>query len=105
MVNDRITAASNVLMAASEHERGQDGKMKDAAAGDSVRRAPRLDAVRGAHRVLASCLPGMPLPTELTRLRAMLDAHMFGRDNRTLRDDAVRVAWQIDSLRLSPSGG
>ncbi len=30
--------------------------------------------------------------------RAMLDAYMFGRDRRELRDDAVRVAWQIDSL-------
>jgi hypothetical protein len=48
--------------------------------------------------VLTTCLPGAPLPTDLGKLRAMLDAHMFGRDSRKLRDDAVRVAWQIDSM-------
>jgi len=70
----------------------------------AVSGAPRSDAVRAAHRVLAPCLPNTPLPTDLSRLRAMLDAHMFGRDRRSLRDDAVRVAWQIDSLRPPPAG-
>ena len=58
----------------------------------------QADAVRGAHRVLTCCLPGTSLPTDLAKLRAMLDPHMFGRDRRELRDDAVRVAWQIDSM-------
>jgi hypothetical protein len=61
----------------------------------------RTDAAGLAHRVLTCFRPGRPLPTELPRLRAMLDAHMFGRDKRALRDDAVRVAWQIDSLGSS----
>jgi hypothetical protein len=34
----------------------------------------------------------------------MLDTQMFGRDSRKLRDDAVRVAWQIDSMRQSRAG-
>ena len=62
---------------------------------------PQDEVVRGAHRVLTICLPGKSLPTDLSRLRAMLDPYMFGRDKRALRDDAVRVAWQIDSLRSS----
>lgn len=57
------------------------------------------DGVRRAHRVLRSCLPNALLPTDISRLRGMLDAQMFGRDRRALRDDAVRVAWQIDSSR------
>lgn len=61
-------------------------------------------AVRGAHKVLTLCLPGTSLPTDLSRLRAMLDAHMFGRDSREMRDAAVRVAWQIDSMRRSRAG-
>ena len=59
---------------------------------------PEAEAVRRAHRVLMSCLPNAPLPTDLIRLRGMLDRQMFGRDRRELRDDAVRVARQIDSL-------
>ena len=46
-------------------------------------------------------LPGAALPDELSRVRAMLDAHMFGRDNRASRDDVVEVARQID--RLTPA--
>jgi hypothetical protein len=63
------------------------------------------ELVLGAHRVLTSCLPGKLLPSELSRLRIMLDAHMFGRDKRALRDDAVRVAWQIDSLLPASKAG
>jgi hypothetical protein len=51
--------------------------------------------------VLVQYLPGTPLPSELFKVRAMLDAHMFGRDKRTERDDVVRVARQIDSWRAS----
>ena len=71
--------------------------------GTSVPAIPQAEAVRGAHRVLTCWIPNSSLPTELPKLRAMLDAHMFGRDRRALRDDAVRVAWQIDSLRTSGS--
>jgi hypothetical protein len=69
----------------------------------SVCALPEADVVHGAHRVLRCCVPGTPLPTDLSRLRTMLDAHMFGRDKRSVRDDAVRVAWQIDSLQPSPA--
>jgi hypothetical protein len=62
---------------------------------------PQAEAVRGAHRVLTCWVHSTALPTDLPKLRAMLDAHMFGRDRRAQRDDAVRVAWQIDSLRKS----
>jgi hypothetical protein len=61
--------------------------------------APRADAIRAAQRVLRPCFPGASLPADLWKLRAMLDRHMFGRDRRELRDDAVRVARQIDLLR------
>ena len=71
--------------------------------GTSPSAAPRADAMRAAHRVLRPCLPNTSLPTDLSKLRVMLDAHMFGRDRRALRDDAVRVAWQIDSLRRPPA--
>ena len=57
--------------------------------------------VLSAHKVLVHYLPGASLPSELSKVRALLDAHMFGRDNRTQRDDVVRVARQIDSLRAS----
>jgi hypothetical protein len=61
------------------------------------------DALLGkAHRVLVHYLPGVALPDELSRVRAMLDAHMFGRDRRAYRDDVVEVARQID--RLLPAG-
>ena len=69
--------------------------------GTSVPAIPQAEAVRGAHRVLTCWIPSASLPAELPKLRAMLDAHMFGRDRRALRDDAVRVAWQIDSLPKS----
>jgi hypothetical protein len=52
--------------------------------------------LRKAHRVLLHRSPGATLPDELSRVRAMLDAHMFGRDERSVRDDVVAVARQID---------
>jgi hypothetical protein len=67
--------------------------------GTSMAAAPKAAAIRAAHRVLRPCLPEASLPTDLGKLRAMLDVQMFGRDRRELRDDAVRVARQIDSLR------
>jgi len=48
--------------------------------------------------VLVHYRPGAALPGELSRVRAMLDAHMFGRDARTVRDDAVEIARQIDQI-------
>jgi hypothetical protein len=62
---------------------------------------PRAGAdslIRKAHRVLVHYMPGTSLPDELSRVRAMLDAHMFGRDRRTLRDDVVGVAREIDRM-------
>lgn len=59
------------------------------------------DLIHSAHRVLVHYLPGTPLPSELSRVRAMLDKHMFGRDTRTQRDDVVRIARQIDSWSAS----
>jgi len=87
MTDDRIIATSNELIAE----------------GKPVPAAPHADAIRGAHKVLTCCVPNKSLPADLSKLRAMLDAHMFGRDQRALRDDAVRVARQIDSLRRSPA--
>jgi hypothetical protein len=54
--------------------------------------------MREAHRVLLRYLPAAVLPDELCKVRAMLDAHMFGRDLRSHRDDIVRIARQIDGL-------
>jgi hypothetical protein len=54
--------------------------------------------IRNAHRVLVHYLPGASLPKNLSRVRAMLDAHMFGRDKRAHRDDVVEVARQIDRM-------
>ena len=51
-----------------------------------------------AHRVLLHYRPGTALPEQLSLVRAMLDAHMFGRDSRVVRDDAVDVARQIDQI-------
>jgi hypothetical protein len=93
MRGDGIIATSNGPVEASQEGAADPGK--------AARSLSRDDAVRGAHRVLTVCLPGKALPTDLSRLRAMLDAHMFGGDKRALRDDAVRVARQIDSLRSS----
>jgi len=93
MMDHWILATSDERVEASKEGAPQPGKSARALAQD--------DAVRGAHRVLTYCLPGKSLPTDLSRLRAMLDVHMFGRDKRALRDDAVRVARQIDSLRSS----
>ena len=53
---------------------------------------------KAAHRVLVHYLPGAQLPDELWKLRAMLDAHMFGRDRRVRRDEVVEVARQIDRI-------
>jgi hypothetical protein len=58
--------------------------------------------LREAHRVLAHYLPGTPLPDEISRVRIMLDAHMFGRDKRASRDDVVEVARLIDRVRPRP---
>jgi len=52
--------------------------------------------VREAHRVLLRYLPAVALPDELSKVRALLDTHMFGRDGRVHRDDIVRDAGQID---------
>jgi hypothetical protein len=54
--------------------------------------------IRKAHRVLVRYMPGAQLPDELSRVRALLDAHMFGRDGRASRDDVVEVARQIDQV-------
>jgi hypothetical protein len=43
-------------------------------------------------------LPGAALPDELPRVRALLDAHMFGRDKREHRDDVLDVARRIDRI-------
>jgi hypothetical protein len=48
--------------------------------------------------VLVHYLPGASLPDELSRVRALLDAHMFGRDRRDHRDDVVDVAREIDQM-------
>lgn len=50
-----------------------------------------------AHSVLVHYVPRGPLPLELAKVRALLDRHMFGRDGRAHRDDAVKVARQIDA--------
>ncbi|MEJ1963438.1 MAG: hypothetical protein WDO56_18535 [Gammaproteobacteria bacterium] len=57
-----------------------------------------------AHRVLLHYRPGATLPAKLSRVRAMLDAHMFGRDARAIRDDAVETARQIDRILPAKSG-
>ena len=66
---------------------------------------PDTDAlIRNAHRVLVHYVPGASLPKNLSRVRAMLDAHMFGRDQRAHRDDVVEVARQIDRVLPARSG-
>lgn len=61
--------------------------------------APDADVlVRRARSALTKYLPGAPLTDELSRVRALLDAHMFGRDKRASRDDVVEVAREIDRL-------
>ena len=55
--------------------------------------------LRKSHRVLLNRMPGAWLPDNLSRVRALLDAHMFGRDNRSSRDEIVEVARQIDRTR------
>jgi hypothetical protein len=50
-----------------------------------------------AHSVLVRYVPHGALPLELAKVRALLDRHMFGRDGRSHRDDAVKVARQIDA--------
>jgi hypothetical protein len=74
------------------------------AATDLVERSPADGEIllRKAHRVLLHYMPGASLPGELSRVRALLDAHMFGRDKRGSRDDVVEVARQID--RMPPRG-
>jgi hypothetical protein len=51
-----------------------------------------------AHDVLVRYRPGAALPNELAKVRALLEPHMFGRDGRVHRDDAVRIARQIDEI-------
>ena len=63
--------------------------------------APRAEPdalVREAHRVLLHYMPGASLPEDLSKVRTLLDAHMFGRDKRTHRDDVVEIARQIDQV-------
>ena len=50
-----------------------------------------------AHSVLVRYAPHGALPLELKKIRALLDRHMFGRDGRIHRDDAVKIARQIDA--------
>ena len=50
-----------------------------------------------AHSVLVRYVPHAALPLELAKVRALLDRHMFGRDGRVHRDDAVKIARQIDA--------
>lgn len=64
--------------------------------GGEISPADRETLLRKAHRVLLHCMPGVSLPEDLSRVRALLDAHMFGRDKRGFRDDVVAVARQID---------
>jgi len=66
---------------------------------ESLSTESKAAVVRRAQEVLVSWRPPASLPGDLAKLRAMLDTHMFGRDRREQRDDAIRVAWQIDSLR------
>jgi hypothetical protein len=54
--------------------------------------------VSRAHSVLVHYSPGAALPKELAKVRALLERHMFGRDGRAHRDDAVRIARQIDEI-------
>jgi hypothetical protein len=58
--------------------------------------------VSRAHTVLVRYLPGVALPKELAKVRSLLERHMFGRDSRTHRDDAVRIAHQMDEIRPTP---
>ncbi len=54
--------------------------------------------IRDAHKVLVRYLPGVSLPDELWKVRALLEAHMFGRDGRVHRDEVVELARQIDRI-------
>jgi hypothetical protein len=77
------------------------GKTAPALAPREPKEVSQADAdtlLRSAHRVLVHYLPGASLPDELSRVRAMLDAHMFGRDKRSQRNDVVEVARQIDRI-------
>jgi hypothetical protein len=64
----------------------------------SISPADTAILVGKAHRVLLHYRPGAALPEQLSRIRAMLDAHMFGRDSRVVRDDVVDIARQIDQI-------
>ncbi len=54
--------------------------------------------IRAAHEALVRYLPGVSLPEELWKVRALLEAHMFGRDGRAHRDEVVELARQIDRI-------
>ena len=89
------------FMPMNKRDESANEPMPGLASGVSTPAPRQADVIRSAHRVLIGCHPRTSLPIDLAKVRAMLDSHMFGRDNRELRDDAVRVAWQIDSLRPS----
>jgi hypothetical protein len=99
MTDVQIIATSNKRTEASGK-----GSRKVTHSVKAVSAIPQAEAVEGAHRVLTCCVPGASLPTDVSKLRAMLDQHMFGRDKRALRDDAVRAARQLDSLPSSGAG-
>jgi hypothetical protein len=81
-----------------KHRAGQRAPQNDAPASADDRPSGSQILVREAHRVLLRHLPAVALPDELWEVRALLDAHMFGRDNRHHRDDVVRIARQIDRM-------
>jgi hypothetical protein len=54
--------------------------------------------VRAAHRLLIRYLPGVSLPDELWKVRALLEPHMFGGEGRVHRDEVVELARQIDRI-------
>jgi hypothetical protein len=64
----------------------------------SISPAETAILVGKAHRLLLHYRPNAALPQQLSRVRAMLDAHMFGRDARVVRDDVVDVARRIDQI-------
>ena len=86
-----------VLEVEGEGDGARPPKAVSGPSGDS--RADMDALVRKAHTVLMHYLPGASLPSDLSKLRTMLDAHMFGRDKRTQRDDIVDIARQIDTVR------
>lgn len=66
---------------------------------NSTTRIDAQDLLQKAHRVLLHYLPGATLPDELTKVRAMLDSHMFGINKRIHRDSVLEIARQIDQAQ------